>query len=141
MKIKKLHKDAILPRYATEGASAFDLFAYEDVEWELINGIHYSTVNTGWAFEIPHEHALLIYSRSGHGFKHATSLSNSVGVIDFDFTLEVKVRLECKLSTPPKITAGTAIAQGILTETPKVYFAVVEEIKKGKHIGFGSTGM
>lgn len=141
MKIKRLHKDAILPRYATEGASAFDLFAYEDVKWELINGIHYSTVNTGLAFEIPHEHALLIYSRSGHGFKHATSLSNSVGVIDFDFTLEVKIRLECKLKNPPMVKAGIAIAQGILIETPRVYFAVAEEIKEGKHIGLGSTGM
>lgn len=141
MKIKKLHKDAILPRYASEGASAFDLFAYKDVEWTLIDGISYATVNTGWAFEIPHEHALLIFSRSGHGFKHATSLSNSVGVIDFDFTSEVKVRLECKLKNPPKISAGTAIAQGILTETPRVYFAVVDEIKNGNHFGFGSTGM
>ena len=31
MKIKKLHEDAILPRYSTEGSSAFDVFAYEDI--------------------------------------------------------------------------------------------------------------
>ena len=141
MKIKRLHEKAILPHYGTEGASAFDLFCYEDVEWENISGIHYATVNLGWGFEIPHEHALLIFSRSGHGFKHATSLSNSVGVIDFDFTQEVKVRLECKLNMPPIIKAGTAVAQGILMETPRVYFAVVDEIKKGNHMGFGSTGM
>lgn len=141
MKIKRLHKDAILPHYGSEGASAFDVYAYEDVTWENISGIHYATVNTGWAFEIPHEHALLIFSRSGHGFKHAISLSNSVGVIDFDFSNEVKVRLECKLNVPPVIKAGTAIAQGILMETPRVYFAVSDEIKQGNHIGFGSTGM
>ena len=141
MKIKRLHKDAILPHYSTEGSSAFDLFCYKDVEWENISGIHYATVETGWAFEIPHEHALLIFSRSGHGFKHAISLSNSVGVIDFDFTNEVKVRLECKLNVPPPIKAGTAIAQGILMETPRVYFAVVDESKEGSHTGFGSTGM
>ena len=141
MKIKRLHEDAILPRYSTEGSSAFDLFTPHDVVWENISGTHYATINLGLAFEIPHEHALLVFSRSGHGFKHAISLSNSVGVIDFDFTREVKVRLECKLNVPPIITAGTAVAQAILMETPRVYFAVVDEIKEGNHIGFGSTGM
>ena len=141
MKIKRLHDDAILPRYSTEGSSAFDLFTPHNVEWENISGVHYATVALGWGFEIPHEHALLVFSRSGHGFKHAISLSNSVGVIDFDFTGEVKVRLECKLNVPPIITAGTAVAQAILMETPRVYFAVVDEIKEGSHVGFGSTGM
>lgn len=32
MKIKRLHPDAILPYYATDGASAFDIFAYK---WAL----------------------------------------------------------------------------------------------------------
>lgn len=110
---------------------------------KILARTHYATINLGLAFEIPHEHALLVFSRSGHGFRHAISLSNSVGVIDFDFTGEVKVRLECKLNVPPIITAGTAVAQAILMETPRVYFAVVDEIKEptNKHFGFGSTGM
>lgn len=32
MKIKQLHEDAILPRYSTEGSSAFDLFTPHNVE-------------------------------------------------------------------------------------------------------------
>ena len=79
MKIKKLNSKAILPRYATEGASAFDVFAYEDVDWGLHRqGFFEALIHTGWAFEIPHEHGLFILSRSGHGFKHATTLVNSL---------------------------------------------------------------
>lgn len=141
MKIKRLHEDAILPRYSTEGSSAFDLFCYEDVVWENISGVHYATVKTGWAFDVPHEHALFVFSRSGHGFKHGISLANSVGVVDFDFKSEVLVRLQCKLNVPQSIRAGTAIAQGIIMETPRVFFEVVDELKETDHIGFGSTGM
>ena len=39
MKIKRLHVDAILPRYSTEGSSAFDLFTPHNVEWENISGV------------------------------------------------------------------------------------------------------
>jgi len=42
-----------------------------------------SVIKTGWAVEIPHEHALMIYSRSGHGFKALTTLANGTGVVDF----------------------------------------------------------
>ncbi|MED4572830.1 hypothetical protein P9302_25800 [Brevibacillus agri] len=31
VKIKKLHPDAVIPRYATAGAAGFDLVAVEDV--------------------------------------------------------------------------------------------------------------
>ena len=48
MKIKKLHEKAILPHYATDGASAFDVFAYEDVEWVLGDEFWEAVIPTGW---------------------------------------------------------------------------------------------
>jgi len=46
MKIKKLHDKAILPHYSTDGASAFDLFAYEDVRWKATTqGIYTAFLN------------------------------------------------------------------------------------------------
>lgn len=142
MKIKKLHKDAILPRYSSEGASAFDLFAYERVIWGTHpQGYYVATVQTGWAFEIPHECGLFILSRSGHGFKHNTSLANSVGLIDYDYRGEVQVKLICFDVMPPKITAGQAIAQCVLLNTPRCYFMVSDELsvtERGDK-GFGST--
>ena len=143
MKIKKLHKDAILPRYSTEGASAFDLFTHEDVEWKSYEGQYYwhATIKTGWAFEIPHECGLFILSRSGHGFKHDTTLANSVGLIDYDYRGEVQVKLICFDAMPPEILAGQAVAQCALIDTPRCYFMVSDELsatERGEN-GFGST--
>jgi len=141
MKIKRLHQDAILPHYATEGASAFDVFAYHDVKWRLESGIFIARIHTGWAFEIPHEHGLFILSRSGHGFKHNATLSNSIGLLDFDYRGELMVKLICFSNTPPEIKAGQAVAQCVLMPTPRVYFCEVDELGETERgvKGFGST--
>lgn len=142
MKIKRLHKEAILPRYATDGASAFDVFAYERVIWGLHpQGYYVATVPTGWAFEIPHETGLFILSRSGHGFKNNTTLANSIGLLDYDFRGQLMVKLICFDSRPPEILEGQAIAQCALIETPKCYFMVSDELSETERNenGFGST--
>lgn len=142
MKIKRLHKDAILPRYATDGASAFDMFAYERVIWGLHpQGYYVATVPTGWAFEIPHECGLFILSRSGHGFKNNTTLANSVGLLDYDYRGQLMVKLICFDNTPPEILEGQAIAQCALIHTPRCYFMESDDLSitdRGDN-GFGST--
>jgi dUTP pyrophosphatase len=144
MKIKRLHPNAILPHYATDGASAFDVFAYENVEWKYnANGHFEAVIKTGWAFEIPHEHGLFIFSRSGHGFKHSTTLVNSVGLLDYDYRGELMVKLMSMSNKPPEIKVGTAVAQCVLMPTPRVYFCEVDELSDTKRgiSGFGSTGI
>lgn len=141
MKIKRLHEKAILPHYATDGSSCFDLFCYEKPIWWIQGGKWTTTINTGWAVEIPHEHALILYSRSGHGFKNLTTLVNGTGVIDFDYRGEVMVKLICHATSYPQIKAGDAIAQGCLMNTPKVYFMEVDELSETERglKGFGSS--
>ena len=141
MKIKQLHEKAILPRYGTEGASAFDLFCHEDVEWKNRGGVWHAEVYTGWAFEVEREHGMFLLSRSGHGRNHLTHLSNCVGLLDFDYRGEAIILLMCHLSLPPVIKAKTAIAQACIIETPKVFFEVVNELTKTVRGdgGFGST--
>ncbi|MDD2307794.1 MAG: hypothetical protein PHP53_24035 [Prolixibacteraceae bacterium] len=141
MRIKRLHEKAIPPHYATEGSSCFDIFCYEKPEWTMEKGKWVSTIKTGWAVEIPHEHALMLYSRSGHGFKNLTTLVNGTGVIDFDYRGEVMIKLICHANSYPKIKAGDAVAQGYIVNTPKTYFMEVDELSESEsnHIGFGST--
>lgn len=143
MKIKRLHKDAILPHYSTEGASAFDVYCYEDVVWTPRSGFHEALVHTGWAYEIPHEHGLFILSRSGHGFHHNTSLANSIGLLDFDYRGELMVKLICFDVVPPMIKAGKAVAQCVLMNTPRCYFMETEDLSETERgaKGLGSTGM
>lgn len=141
MKVKKLHEKAIPMHYSTDGSSCFDIFCYEKPEWVMEKGNWVSTIHSGWAVEIPHEHTLKIFSRSGHGFNYHTHLINGTGIIDFDYRGEVMIKLICHASSYPKIKAGDAVAQGSLENTPRVYFMEVEELSDpiSEHIGFGST--
>ena len=141
MKIKRLHEEALLPRYSTEGSSAFDVFCYEDVKWTPRSGFHEALVHTGWAFEIQHECGLFILSRSGHGFKHNTTLANSIGLLDYDYRGQLMVKLICFDAEPPRITKGQAVAQCVLLNTPRCYFMEAGELSETERgvSGFGST--
>lgn len=138
VKIKKLHPDALMPQYGSDGAACFDL--------HCINGAFVCTqevFDTGLAFEIPEGHVMLVFSRSGHAFKHDTRLANCVGVIDHDYRGEVKVkmRVDSDLSCV-SIKSGDRIAQGMIVPYPKVEFDWADELTdtdRGEG-GFGSTG-
>lgn len=140
LKIKKVHPSAVVPRYASEGAACFDLHAIEDA-----NLLPYRPVElrTGLAFEVPEGFALLVYSRSGHGFKHGVRLANCVGVVDSDFRGELRLKLRIDRPSAFDISCGDRVAQAMLVAVPKVEFELVEQLSetdRGAN-GFGSTGV
>lgn len=140
IKIKRLDKSVPMPEYATDGAAAFDLRA--DRDGVVFAGSH-ETFGTGLAFEVPEGYALLIYSRSGHGFKNQVRLSNCVGVIDSDYRGEVSVQLFNDGSMFLNVKRGDRIAQAILTKVERATFTEVDllsETERGTG-GFGSTGV
>lgn len=137
LKIKKLHPDAVVPKYATAGAACFDLHALEEVGF--FKGWSF---RTGIAVEIPEGHAMMIYSRSGHGFRSDTRLANAVGILDSDYRGEVMVRLFNDGDEPFIVRKGDRIAQAMIVPIPRVEIEVVEELTataRGTG-GFGSTG-
>lgn len=138
LKVKKVSEDAILPRYATDGSGCFDLFYKEDYEEEFDLVLE---VSTGLSFEIPEGYVMLVFSRSGHGFKHDVRLSNCVGVIDSDYRGEVKVKLRGDEYNNLDFKYGDAVAQAMIVPVPKVSFIEVQtlsETARGEG-GFGST--
>ena len=141
LKIKKLHPDAIIPKFATEGAACVDLVAVGDGHPHE-NDLHAWIFPTGLTFEIPAGYAMLIFSRSGHGFKDAMRLSNCVGVIDSDYRGEVKVSLRADGKQPTRVYKGDRIAQAMLIQLPFVNIIEVEELSETARGagGFGSTG-
>lgn len=150
LRIKILHDDAELPEYATSGAACFDLKAVgidEDNiyrgEWlNASNHIRTVIVGTGLAFEIPTGWVMLIFSRSGHGFKNNVRLANCVGVIDSDYRGEVKVKLTADSFGGLVVRNGDRIAQAMLVQVPHFDLVEVEELTatdRGEG-GFGSTG-
>ena len=145
VKIKKLHPYAIVPTYGTSGAACFDLYAIEvhPCGHVVSDGVPI-TFRTGLAFEVPQGHVMLVYSRSGHGFKHDTRLANCVGVIDSDYRGEVMVRLtrDSADSFLYQAQNGDRIAQAMIVPINQVSFDVVDELgdtDRGEG-GFGSTG-
>lgn len=135
IKIKKLHPDAQIPTYGTDGAAAFDLYALEDVQ-----GNGHVSVKTGLAFEIPQGHAMIIKPRSGLAFNHRVHAFS--GTIDSDYRGEVKVLLEKADNSFIYVERGDRIAQAIIIPIPRVTFTEVEELSATERGdgGFGHTG-
>ena len=140
LKVKKLHEDAQLPEYATEGAACFDIKSVQDGVVTIGGSTAFST---GLAFEIPEGHVMLVYSRSGHGFKNDVSLSNAVGVIDSDFRGVLAVKLSNNGIKDFIVEKGDRIAQGMIIKYDHISFVEVEslsETERGEG-GLGSTGV
>jgi dUTP pyrophosphatase len=103
-------------------------------------------IQTGLAFEIPIGHVLLIFSRSGHGFRETIRLANCVGIVDSDYRGEVLVKLVKDQAEGAVngcvIRPGDRVAQGMVIPIPKIEFEVVDNLNvtvRGAD-GFGSTG-
>ena len=140
LKVKRLYPEAKLPTYATEGAACFDISAY--LNGDVDHGEAH-VFSTGLAFEIPEDHVMLVFSRSGHGFKNDVRLSNCVGVIDSDYVGELKVKMACdKPGWGLEVNAGERIAQAMVIPVKQVQFEEVDELKSTKRGvgGLGSTG-
>lgn len=142
---------ARIPTYATSGSACFDIYAVLDEPLSVCVG-EPVIVPTGLKFDIPVGYALMIYSRSGHGFNNDVRLSNCVGVIDSDYIGELMVKLtqdvdhyegEDVVFAPFRVNHGDRIAQGMLIPVEQVTFNQVNEPprqKTDRQGGFGSTG-
>jgi dUTP pyrophosphatase len=141
LKIKKLTSDAFTPKYATDGAAAFDLHAINlPPDGSVITAGSPVVLHTGLSFEIPHGWVMLVNSRSGHGFKNDVRLANCQGVIDSDYRGEVMVKLSAD-QKPFTVHNGDRIAQAMILQCPQVEFEEVEELSNTERGagGFGST--
>lgn len=148
VKIKKLHPDAVVPKYATPGAAGFDLVALEDVN---IDPGQTKLVKTGLSVEIPTGYELQIRPRSGTSLKTSLRVANSPGTVDSDYRGEVCV-IVTNISAPilsgpyaglpVGVKKGDRIAQGVICPVVQAEFEIVEELSstdRGSG-GFGSTG-
>lgn len=140
LNVKRLTDTAKIPTYAHEGDACFDI--YSDGTHQLSQ--HWSTHRTGLKFEIPKGYAMMIYSRSGMGFKDNTRLANCVGVVDSGYVGEVMVKLtrDDGFIHATEYKRGDRIAQAMIIPVPVVYFEEVdgvEDTERGDG-GFGSSG-
>jgi dUTP pyrophosphatase len=140
LKVRKVHPDAIVPRYAYEGDAAMDLFSVED--YILVEGER-KLFGTGLSVEVPEGYEMQIRPRSGSALKHGITVLNSPGTIDSSYRGEVGVILINHSRKSYNINKGDRIAQAKISKVEKILIVESEKLsgsQRGEG-GFGSTGL
>lgn len=139
--IKKVHPDAVIPKYAKESDAGLDLVATSIIS-ETPSQITYGL---GIALEIPEGFVGLVFPRSSIR-KTRLQLSNSVGVIDSGYRGELQATFN-KITTTIEnqkndYNVGDRVCQIMIIPHPTIEFNEVNELsntERGEG-GFGSTG-
>ncbi|GAA7213211.1 dUTP diphosphatase [Helicobacter pylori] len=140
IKIQKIHPNALIPKYQTEGSSGFDLHAVEEV---MIKPHSVGLVKIGICLSLEVGYELQVRTRSGLALNHQVVVLNSPGTVDNDYRGEIKVILANLSDKDFKVQVGDRIAQGVVQKTYKAEFIECErldETSRGSG-GFGSTGV
>lgn len=153
VKIKRLHEDAVIPRYAKDGDAGMDLTAVRATYDDYGNIVYH----TGLAFEIPKGYVGLVFPRSSN-CKKDLLLTNSVGVIDSGYRGEVTFRyrphtqgvcvsgndfFDIDISEDCKAyQRGERVGQIIIMPYPQIEFEEVEDLSETERGvgGYGSSG-
>ncbi len=137
IKIKKLHPDAIIPKYAHSGDAGMDLFSLKEIT--LVP--HYRiAIKTGISIELPKGYVGLIWDKSGVALKQG--IKAMAGVMDAGYRGEYKIVMVNLSSKNFKINKGQKIAQLLIQkiERPEIEEEQsLSETSRGGG-GFGSTG-
>lgn len=129
-----------LPVRATRGSAGYDFFS--PVRFELAPGESIKLA-TGVRVKIDEGWALMLYPRSGLGFKYRLQFDNTVGVIDSDYYYSyneghifIKMTNDSRDNKSIVIERGAAFAQGVFTPFGLTVDDDVTAVRNG---GFGST--
>ena len=140
LKIKRIHKKAILPHYAHPGDAGLDLFSVEKTE---VPAGASALISTGIVIQLPENTEAQIRPRSGLALKHQITLLNTPGTIDYGYRGEIKVIMINHGKSTFTVEEGMKIAQMVVKPVFPVKVEEVEELSdtaRGEG-GFGSSGI
>jgi dUTP pyrophosphatase len=138
--VRRLHPQADVPTYRTEGDAGADLTSV--VEVTLAPGGR-ALVPTGIALALPPGTVGLVHPRSGLAARHGITVVNAPGTIDSGYRGEVLVNLvNLDPDQPFTIRMGDRIAQLVVQEYVHADFAVTDSLPASDRgeTGHGSTG-
>jgi dUTP pyrophosphatase len=143
VKIKKLHKDAVIPMRPDDSNAGFDLVAISK-EFEVNEaGQKLLVYDTGLAFELPLNHVGLLFPRSSIA-KTGLILSNSVGVLDQNYrgSVKFKFRIDGRPTKKSSYNVGDRIGQIVIIPYPSIKFVESDELSSTERGagGYGSSG-
>jgi len=137
VRIKRLHPDALVPKYGRPGDAGLDLHALVDVTVAAGERV---LVPTGIALAIPVGTVGLVWDRSGMAAKHG--MKTMAGVLDHTYRGELKIVLLNTTGAAYEIKKGDRIAQLLIQPiitTEVIEVAELEETVRGDG-NFGSSG-
>jgi len=144
--IKRTNEDAVIPVFAHDTDSGFDLFTSEDL---TISPRKKAIAKTGLIFEIPYGWGIQIKNKSGITMKGVPTVSGTnaditvyEGTVDMDYRGEVGIMIKNEEDFEITIPKHTKIAQGVLRKVYHCEFREVElvnETLRGEG-GCGTTG-
>lgn len=137
---KDIYNDLILPKRATKFSAGYDFFAPFNITLKPGETV---MIPTGIRARMNDEDVLLLFPRSGLGFKFRFQLNNTIGVIDSDYyNADNEGHIMCRMTNDTnedkilEIKKGQGFVQGIFLKYGITIDDDVKEIRKG---GFGST--
>ena len=137
VKIKKTNKSAVVPAYASTGASGLDLTA---IDLQILEPGQRALLHTGIRVELPQGYGAFVMGRSGNTIKRG--LLVALGLIDSDYRGEIGVMAFNTTDKKMIIQQGDRIAQLVIMPTPQIQIEETNELtdtNRGTG-GFGSTG-
>lgn len=136
---KKIHKDAITPKKATDGSNGFDLVAIKKhIEFDGAGNIKYISYDTGIAITIPDGFVGLAFARSSVS-NIGLTLCNGSGVIDKDYLGSISFRFYESVKNPKHYQLGERIGQLVIVSAPNFELNEVDELSDSQR-GLGSYG-
>lgn len=136
LKIKRLHEDAVIPHYATEGSAGLDLTATaSEYVAENMKRFYF-----GLAFQIPKGYVGMLFPRSSV-VSTCHRMSNCVGIIDSDYRGEVSATFDYVFNGH-EYNVGERVAQMVIVPFVNCNIIEVNELEETERGtgGHGSTG-
>ena len=144
VKVKKLHPEAVMPKYAYGSDSGFDLHATETV---ILSPFGRALVPTGISVQFDENLEIQVRPKSGLALNMGLTVLNTPGTVDQGYTGEIKVIVFNTNNAGAVIEKGMKIAQAVLCPVINgkyVNFELLENeldsTDRGSN-GFGSTGI
>jgi dUTP pyrophosphatase len=135
--IKKINKDAIIPKHAHHNDAGVDLYT---VEAFGMAPMEIKSIPIGLAFEIPDGYVGLVWDKSG--LSHKYGIKTLGGVIDAGYRGEICIGLINLSDKNITFEKGHKIAQLLIQKVESIEFKEVEKLNDSSRNenGFGSTG-
>lgn len=161
IKIKKMEKDAKLPKKQKEGDAGFDAYIYGFQKYThkkidksknpvdlnkseyILQPLQRVDCRLGFATEIPEGYYAQIVPRSGLAIWEGLTILNTPATIDSGFRNEWMVVIVNISNKPVKLKRGDRICQIIIKKLVKFEFEEVEKLSESERglDGLGSTGI